>query len=87
MKKGDYVKVVKLSDDVFNGDHPNMVYAGMTVYGILVDDLVEGCPLQLTRVSGAFSSWFHTSTVTKIQNENTFKTRNSTYHIEIIKDL
>ena len=79
----DYVKLVKLSDDKFGGAHPNNVYVGMTVYGEMINNVKVGESLMLTNVRGEFYGWFHTSPIVEIIDENTFKTLNSTYHIEL----
>ena len=85
MKQGDYVKVVKLSDEVFEGRHPNFVNKGYTVYGEMAESLEVGKWLWLNKARGDAYGWFHTSVVTEIIDENTFRTRNSIYHIEIIE--
>lgn len=85
MKQGDYVKVVKLSDEVFEGKHPNFVNKGYTVYGEIAESLEVGKWLWLNKARGDAYGWFHTSVVTEIIDENTFRTMNSIYHIEIIE--
>lgn len=87
MKKGDLVKLQKLSDDKFNGKHPNEIYKNHTVYGEIYNGLEVGNSLQLTGVTGDSRGFFYTSTVKEIIDENTFKTKNSTYKIEIIDPL
>ena len=68
------VRVTKLSDDVFNGNHPNGIQEGFVREGILwqAPKIGESCWV------GDFCS----SVVTEIIDETTFKTRNSTYKIE-----
>jgi len=77
--KGKKVRLVKLSDDKYNGNHPNRIYEG---------DVRIGYPQQELTVGERFfistpTKWFTTSTVTEIL-DNKFKTNNSTYSIEII---
>ena len=84
MKKGDLVKLQKISDDEFEGKHPNQIYRNHTVYGEIYKDLEVGAPLYLNGVTGDSHGFFYTSTVKEIIDENTFKTKNSTYRIEVI---
>ena len=81
MKIGDKVKVVKMSDDKFNGNHPNGIESGHVVYGEIVRPVEVGSFLYLLKVTGSSHGFFHTSEITKIIDENHFKTRNSTYKI------
>ena len=81
-KIGDYVKLIKLSDDVFNGDHPNCINESHVVYGNIVHGPEVGTSLFLTNVSGDSYGFFHTSYIKSIsETDNTFKTKNSTYKI------
>ena len=84
MKKGDFVKVVKLSDDKYDGFHPNGIFRGYTVYGEIENPPIEGEALLIVKAKGDAHGSFHTSVITEIVDENTFKTLNSTYHIEMI---
>lgn len=79
VKKGQGVKLYKLSDDVFEGFHPNLIDEGYTQVGILTEDVEIGkrCNVQ----GRTFHDWLTTSTVTNIIDEETFKTKNSTYKI------
>lgn len=77
LKKGDQVKLEKLSDDKFNGFHPNGIDAGYVSFGELQEDVTIG---ERCLVTDHFR-YLNTSTVTEIVDENTFKTRNSTYKI------
>ena len=83
MKKGDFVKVVKLSDDVFEGRHPNGIKSNHTVYGAILNEVKVGEALFLDKAKGDSFGFFHTSVITEIIDENTFRTLNSTYHIEM----
>ena len=77
VKKGDKVKLEKISDDKFDGYHPNGIGAGYYEFGELINDLAleERCII-VDRFRRVF-----TSVVTQIVDETTFKTKNSTYCI------
>jgi len=77
IKKGDLVKIEKLSDDVFNGEHPNKINKGYTQIGILHNNVIVGDCVYL--------GGLRTSPVTEIISNSIFKTRNSTY--QMTKDL
>jgi len=78
MKKGTVVTLTKQSDDVFKGLHPGGIYEGYSKTGTLEEDLKVGerCTVN------DYKSYLSTSVVTEIIDENTFKTKNSTYKIE-----
>lgn len=81
MKKDDKIKLTKISDDVFNGKHPNDINEGYTKFGFLVEPPTVG---ERFKVRGTtLTSGLLTSIVTEIIDENTFKTENSTYRIEL----
>lgn len=81
MKKGDKIKITKISDDKFNGNHPNYIDEGYTQFGFLVESPIVG---ERFKVRGTtLTSGLLTSIVTEIIDENTFKTENSTYRIEL----
>ena len=82
MKKGDKVKLTKLSDDKFEGKHPNDINQGFSIEGTLRYDIDVGLPIMLDKVKHDYWEWFHTSTITDIIDEHTFKTLNSTYRVE-----
>lgn len=71
----------KISDDVFNGNHPNNVNVGSTVIrGFNNDDIIIGKPLILYSINGGRLS--NTSTVVSFDEKNMIlKTKNSTYKI------
>lgn len=80
------VKLEKLSDDKFNGEHPNGIIAGSKREGDIPYDVTVGQSLMLFakfKTSGFPIFW--TSTVTKIVKKNKksviFKTLNSTYKL------
>lgn len=74
--KNRIIKIEKLSDDVFGGVHPNGINKGF---------ISEGEEFARPKVGESYCvGGLHTSTVTEIIDENTFKTRNSTYKIKVI---
>jgi len=77
VKKGDYVLLKKISDDVFNGNHPGGINAGYVKSGHLHEDVKIGERVRISDQTRLLTS----SLVTEIINEYTFKTENSTYHI------
>lgn len=77
MKKGDYVKIVKISDDVFNGNHPNYINTGYEQIGEVQKDITIG---ERFNVIGK-NDYLSTSIVTAIIDDETFKTMNSTYKV------
>ena len=64
----------KLSDDKFNGNHPNNIHKGFVVRGFLYQPPSVGLPV----IVGSL----RTSIVTEIVDQTTFKTKNSTYKLE-----
>lgn len=74
-------RLTKLSDDKFDGEHPNGVSAGNEYTGFIIQPPLVGQSCILVG--------FYTSTVTEIldvsENNVTFKTLNSTYLFEMIK--
>ena len=81
LKEGTFVKLSKLSDDKFDGQHPNLILSNHTVYGTLIESPTIGHNVVLTGVSGDSQGWFRTSYVQSIDG-NIIKTNNSTYKIE-----
>lgn len=75
MEKG---KLIKLTDDVFNGNHPNNIGEGYVARGFIVQKPVVG--------SSCIVGDLRTSTVTKVLKDGVFKTLNSTYKLEIINE-
>lgn len=80
------VIIEKLSDDNFNGYHPNGIFQGYQKIGNLSKQPEIG---ERVRVINNFS-WFTTLNVTKILTKDfkdrvlTFKTINSTYQIDYL---
>lgn len=75
------IVLTKLSDDVFEGKHPNGYYAGFTMLGAVLGPPVVGAQYYI--MGRHLGDSFHTSTVTEIisitDDEIIFKTKNSTY--------
>ncbi len=73
------IKLIKLSDDHFNGNHPNGINEGFTTAGLLV---------YLPKVGERFylaGTNFSTSIVIEeLNKDNIFKTTYSTYKIEYL---
>ena len=78
--KGKKVRLVKLTDDKYNGKHPNGIYEGQERISYAQNELEVGTRFYID--DGI--NWFMTSRVTEIVDDKTFKTENSTYSIEII---
>lgn len=80
-------KLVKISDDRFEGKHPNNINEGYIVIGILASPLIIGECLHMYH---SVSKIFHTSTVTGIlkntESEKIFETLNSTYKLTLIEN-
>lgn len=84
MERGTKIRLYKISDDVFEGKHPNDIGAGFEIIGHVVTPLEVGGALFIDHCTHRMYEWFHTSTITEIIDEQTFKTLNSTYKIEIL---
>ena len=74
-------KLEKLTDDKFEGLHPNGIYEGHTVLGFIISELTIG---ERFEICGA-GNFLSTSPVTEIisitPEETIFKTLNSTYKL------
>lgn len=68
------VKIYKVSDDRFNGEHPNGINAGFTAEGVEYNKPTVG--------ESYWGGGLRTSTVTEVIDDNNFKTLNSTYRLE-----
>ena len=80
------IKLTKLSDDAFNGNHPNGINEGYTKIGYMIKKPTIG--ERFFVYQSKMYSGFSTSIVTKKMNkEGIFKTTYSTYKIEIIDNL
>lgn len=71
------IKLTKISDDKFNGNHPNGIQEGYITEGEEYFPPVVGTRYHVGHLL--------TSTVTEILGDGTFKTRNSTYKREVIE--
>ncbi len=78
--EGHQYKIIKLSDDVFDGDHPNGVYAGFTVTGVFEQKPTVGESFRICSTK-YYNESLTTSEVIEIIDEFTFKTMNSTYKL------
>jgi hypothetical protein len=80
IKIGDKAKLTKVSDDYFNGNHPNHINEGYIVKGKL---------MSLPKIGERFyfgKRFFSTSIVKEeLNEEGIFKTTYSTYKLEKIK--
>lgn len=74
------VVLTKLSDNRFNGKHPNGVHPGYVTRGNLIHPPVVGESCIIVTLRG----YFETSTVIELLPDGVFKTLNSTYKIEHI---
>jgi hypothetical protein len=75
-KSSKRVRLTKISDNRFFGEHPNGINVGYTKEGIFKYGPIIG---ERFYIAGLL-----TSPVTEIIDEYTFKTENSTYKIENI---
>ena len=76
---GRLIEITKLSDDVFDGEHPNGIQAGYVKRGVVYEDPEPGSSFIL--VNG-----FYTSNVKSWDPETgILKTKNSTYKIEVLQ--
>lgn len=67
----------KISDDKFNGEHPNDINEGYVKKGVFVSDLSIGYRFFLD----AFSTSMVTEILEEGENKIKFKTLNSTYEV------
>jgi len=74
-------KLEKLTDDVFEGEHPNGVLSGMSWVGHIGHKPRVGQRFHFGIQKDRISEHLLTSTVIEIVDEETFKTRNSTYKL------
>ncbi len=74
-------KLEKLSDDVFNGNHPNMIFSGMVWSGHFYKKPIVGDRFRFGTEKDHYREHLLTSTVTEVISDTVFKTRNSTYSL------
>jgi len=80
MKK---IRLTKISDDIFGGNHPNGINKGYTRDGYMIHKPKEGEEFIL--YLSKLHPYLYTSIVTKkLNKKNIFKTTYSTYQIEYI---
>lgn len=78
------IKLTKISDDEFQGNHPNGIYEGYCVDGFMSVKPKVG--YRFSVFYSKLNPGFTTSTVTKkLNKDGIFKTLYSTYKIEYIK--
>jgi hypothetical protein len=80
IKIGDKAILTKVSDDYYNGNHPNLIDEGYTEKGI-----VKNLPIVGKRFY--FGERFFSTSVVKeeLNEEGIFKTTYSTYKLEKVK--
>lgn len=92
--KNKLCKITKLSDNVFNGEHPNGINEGYETYGSIDHDIhsltefskLVGGSLYLKT---SINRYLRTSYITSIESIDetnkvvVFKTKNSTYKLEV----
>lgn len=72
------VRITKLTDDEFNGQHPNGINVGYTKTGMELDSPQVG--------KRYYVDMFSTSPVVRINDDGTIKTTYSTYKIEYLDE-
>lgn len=77
--KGKKGKVEKLSDDKYNGMHPNGIDEGYTQKGFFYNEPIEGECFYI----GSLKTSPVTEVISKTEHEIKFKTLNSTYLLSI----
>ncbi len=78
--KGKNIRLKKISDTRFEGDHPTGINEGYIGEGVCQHDLeVDKSAYLLSE-----SRYFRTSKITEIIDHNCFRTLNSIYEIQII---
>ena len=75
-------KLIKISDDKFNGNHPNGIYEGFSYTAHITKKPVVGERFYFETISDHPRNHLFTSTVTEIVDDMIFKTNNSTYKLE-----
>lgn len=85
-KEQTIVKLTKVSDDRFEGHHPNGIGEGYSVQGVLIDEVALDHSIEVRTLT----RWFHTSAVVAILQKDSqsrpslVKTLNSTYKIAYV---
>lgn len=79
-------KLEKITDDVFESEHPNGIDAGMQWTGRYYKEPTVGERFQFGTRNDHPRNWLLTSTVTEVIDDEVFKTRNSTYKLTKLED-
>ena len=74
-------KLEKLTDDKFEGLHPNGIYEGHTVLGFIISELTIGERFEICGAGNFLSTSPVTEIVSITPEETIFKTLNSTYKL------
>jgi hypothetical protein len=86
MLKGKYLKLGKLSDDKFEGNHPNRINVGYVLEGFNKFGITEGDQLYLfisLKLDASPQAW--TSKVVSFDEKKMIlKTANSTYKVVVV---
>lgn len=82
--KGKY-RLTKLSDNKFEGKHPNHILQGMSWEGHINAKPIVGYRFHLGNHLDHPRNHLYTSVVTEILKDGKFKTLNSTYQLKKIK--
>jgi hypothetical protein len=77
------VRLTKVDDTKFNGQHPNGINTGSERVGMAFGNLEVDNAFYMATERGMF----HTSRVTKINDDMTFNTLNSVYKVEVLEDI
>ena len=81
VKLAKRIRLTKVNDDAFEGNHPNGIDEGYVVEGHLIESPKIG-----SRFYVACAEGFSTSNVTELPNEEgIFKTMYSTYKLEYLE--
>ena len=81
---GTFIRVTKLTDNKFNGEHPNQIQEGYTSKGVI--HLENSNNHQCLFILDGPDRYFHTSQVMKIEEHEEYDlltTLNSIYKVEI----
>jgi len=76
----------KLSDDVFNGKHPNNIFEGDLRRGHFTELPTKGKRFHFGNDLDRSHNHLFTSTVREVLGDGVFKTTNSTYKLTLIKN-
>lgn len=79
-------ELTKISDNRFNGHHPNGIHEGIVYKGKVKElpTVGKSFNIQYKHKTGIGFGVFYTSEVTKVISDGTFETLNSTYKLRKI---